>query len=253
MANKINHYGRLKTEDTFYNEHKTNIHLRQMVSRINAWYTNRTWGGIILFTLLVIDMAGFYQIATNTLDENALVRGVMIGGFAVAFELAPLYIGYILCLQSYGWAVKPFHTLIGIFSLSACGLGVLGNTVYRFLTLESAYDDLEAEAALGITIVMCLLPVITSLINLVIGCLSFDPLYFYLMKLSKQIAILKEKERQLNACIEEYKVDEKCEEQYQEEEKSNFECIKKQIEAMKTELKNYETALHMIANEDRTV
>lgn len=240
MENKVGRNGILKTDSNYFTKRKTNECITRTFGNLHTWYTNQKYGALMLIVFFVIDLAGFYQIISNTLYETKLIRAVIVSGFGAAFEIAPLYIGYSACLIYYNWAIERFNKLILSLSIAAFGLGVVANTVYRVLTMTTAYsDNIEPRTALATTITMCILPVITSLINLVIGCLAFDPLYIHLIKLSKQISVLKTKERQLKACLKEYELDEKCKDGYRDEVDTDFENIKIQIEAMKDELKRY--------------
>lgn len=237
MKSKINANGGLKTNSTPF---------KKVIFSLHTWYTNQTYGAVILIALLLFDFAGFYQLVSNTLYESPIMRVVIIGGFTAAFELAPLYIGYTQSLDFYEWGIKPFNKLICTYARIAFVLGVLTNIIYRCLTLKETSENLNLShrGSFGFTIVMCILPVITSLINLVIGCLAFDPLYMHLTKLSKQIAVLTEKERQLIACLEEYDCDTNCESRHPDKEKADYECMMIYIDTMQTTLKNYIVALY---------
>lgn len=240
MNNKVRRNGTLKSNFNYLAEKQIEKCVTKSFGNLHTWYINQKYGVVMLIMLFIIDIAGFYQIISNTLYEEGLIRGVIISGFGVAFELAPLYIGYTLCLIFYNWAIQRFNKLMLFFSVVACMLGIVANTAYRFLTIGAAYsDDIEPETALAITITMCILPIITSLINLVIGCLAFDPLYIHLVKLSKQISVLQIRERKLKAFLEEYKSDDICKEGYESEVKGDFQSIEMQIKAINTELKSY--------------
>lgn len=239
MKRKIYRDGHLKINTNSMSEKKIDAHMRSSLYTLHTWYTNKTYGVIMLFALLAIDVSGFYQIVSNTLFLSPLMRGVVIGGFGVAFEIAPLYIGYALCLQLYSWGNSKLNSTIFRLSLSAFVLGVISNTVYRVLTIRPAYKGHDVETAIATTVIMCILPVITSFVNLIIGCLAFDPLYIQLLKLSKQIAVLKERERQITAYIHEYENDTYLKATYTKQANSDYDTACEQIQSIQEELLSY--------------
>lgn len=199
---------------------------------------------VALIVLLTIDIVGFYQITSITLYESKLSQAIIISAFGVAFEVAPLYIGYSICLKCYGWENPTLNKLIFIFSTTACFLGVIANTIYRALTMEEAYADSEGKIGLAMTIVMCILPVITSLINLVIGCLAFDPLYLHLLKLAKELRVLKMKKRQYTAYLKEYDMDTEDRARYLEEEDEYYSNTLNEIDQLRQYYTEYVNALN---------
>lgn len=168
--------------------------LFQNIRKAHTWYTNKAVCTVCLFAFAVIDILGFAQIMELTMGENPLNRTVIISALAVAYEIAPLYIGYSICLKCYGFG-KRIHNWVLLFSCSACILGIIGNIYFRFSTLNSAYLNRATETidenGLPLTVLMCILPIITSLVNLVMGCLTFDPLQFDLARLSKKLPSLR--------------------------------------------------------------
>lgn len=216
--------------------------LSQSVRKAHTWYTSKHISLPSLLILALIDILGFMQIANETIKESTLNRLVIISAFSVAFEVAPMYIGYALSLKSYKLG-KPIHNWVLGFSISACILGVIGNTIFRILTMEGAYrnniTDGLYEFALPITIVMCILPVITSLVNLVISCLSFDPLLFDIARFSKKLNVLKIRKRQLEAFVEEISGDDKLEEILINDECQYYKNTETEILAMRTRLYTY--------------
>ncbi|MDR0913943.1 MAG: hypothetical protein LBM65_02080 [Oscillospiraceae bacterium] len=220
------------------------------VRKINAWYTSQKFSGPMLVFLVIIDIWGFMQIANLTMMDSPENRFIIISGFAVAFEIAPLYIGYVLCLKSYNlWRpVNKFDLgkFVVVLSSLAFILGLIANSVYRILTIDTyaisgsagGEQDLSSYP-LAITIVMILLPIITSFVNIVIGCLSFDPLMFHLLRLAKKIKTLKIKKRQLAACIEELSGDDILKESLVDTENTYFENTQYEIEAINSRLINY--------------
>ncbi|MCI9094534.1 MAG: hypothetical protein HFF36_12295 [Coprobacillus sp.] len=216
--------------------------LFQKIRGAHTWYTsqNMSWVAIILFA--VIDIFGFGQITRLTMKESALNQAVIIASLAVAFELAPLYIGYALCLKSHGLG-KPIHNWVLRFSLAACALGILGNIFFRFFTRDIAYNNaVTGETnliALPLTVLMSILPIITSLVNVTIGCLSFDPLLFDLMRLSKKLQKLQVRERQITAYLEEYKNEDKVKEDIQKDEQICYERVREELDMIRTKLNLY--------------
>lgn len=131
---------------------------------------------------------------------------VFIIGLAAAFEIAPIYIGYAICQKCYNIGTqglddnpkKHFQhisTFVLVFSSIACGLGIAANIFARIMILINS-DNIKEN--LAIAVVMCVVPVITSFVNLSAGCLSFDPLIMDIFNLSVKLA----KQRTLKAQIQ---------------------------------------------------
>lgn len=216
--------------------------LFQNIRKAHTWYTNKAVCTVCLFAFAVIDILGFAQIMELTMGENPLNRTVIISALAVAYEIAPLYIGYSICLKCYGFG-KRIHNWVLLFSCSACILGIIGNIYFRFSTLNSAYLNRATETidenGLPLTVLMCILPIITSLVNLVMGCLTFDPLQFDLARLSKKLAKLKMRRQQIIAFLEEFNDEQTLKCTLEQEETSCYEKLKNDIYASQTALKTY--------------
>lgn len=216
------------------------------IRKAHAWYTSQQFAIPALIGLGVIDICGFMQIANATMPESLLNRMLIVAGFAVAFEIAPLYIGYAVCLKSYKLG-QAIHTVVLRLSLVAFILGFISNAIYRFLTMNTAYgvvlEDGSIQGVLEIawpmTILMTLLPLITSLVNIVIGCLSFEPLLFDLLRLSKKIRKLQIMKHHYAFCLEELSGDDTLRSQCIETEKINYESAKKALVMIRTRTRNY--------------
>lgn len=211
--------------------------LFQKIRNMHTWYTS---GAILIFMIAffwIIDILGFVQIARLTITDSDLNRGVIIAALAVAFEIAPVYIGYALCLKSYGLG-KPIHNWVLGFSTLACILGIFGNAYFRYRTMDIAYG-FDNSLALPLTVLMSILPIITSLVNLTLGCLSFDPLLFDLMKLSKKLRKLKIRQQKMKAYLEEFTDEQQIRRELIEAENSCYENVKKDINALRNKLSTY--------------
>lgn len=133
---------------------------------------------------------------------------IMIAGFIAAFEIATLYMAYAFSLKLYHYdkyAIKRINegdknvrfsklvstTSLGWISFVAFVIGVVANIIFRVGLMEdkSLFDDelgkLTYDGAL--TIVLIMLPIITSIVNLVIGCFCFDPILYELSHLAKEL------------------------------------------------------------------
>ncbi len=220
--------------------------LFETIRRANTWYTSKKFSGPMFLVLVVIDVIGFMQIAKATMNTNLLNRILIVAAFSVAFEIAPLYIGYSTCLKSYNLG-KPIHKIVFWLSLVSFGLGIIGNGIYRGLTMNIAYMEpdldginrIQDEVALPMTILMFILPIITSLVNIVIGCLSFDPLLFDLLRLSKKLRILRVRKRQLEAFIKETADDEELEKDAIDNDEQCYNKEKTKLLTTSMRLKNY--------------
>lgn len=156
------------------------------ISNITPWYASKKVGIPSFMFLSIIDIMGFLQVANATISEALINRVIIILGFVVAFEVAPLYIGYSICLKKYDLG-KPIRNIIFILSLIAFGLGIVCNIIYRIMTIPIAYVYTDKTLGIALTIVLCILPIITSIVNLVISSLTFDPLLHDLYMLSNKI------------------------------------------------------------------
>lgn len=213
-------------------------HLFKKIRNAHTWYTSKFASIPAVFVFLVIDICGFGQIMRLTIKDSELNRVIIIAALAVAFEFAPLYIGYALCLKSYGLG-KPIHNWVLGFSTAACILGVFGNTYFRYNTMDIAYSGKDAYLAMPMTVLMSLLPVITSLVNLTLGCLGFDPLLFDLARVSKKLQRLKIRHQQMKAFLEEFKDEEKIKEEIMKDEEACYESVKNDIYALRNKLNTY--------------
>ncbi len=219
--------------------------LFKSIKKAHAWYTSKKFATPALIALTIIDIAGFWQIAQSTINDNEWVRGLIIAAFAVAFEVAPLYIGYVMCLKSYDLG-KQIHRKVFWLSLVSFVLGIIANIIYRYLTMDVAYIEYSADGstftsylALPMTILLCILPVITSFMNIVIGCLSFDPLLYDILKLTKRLRTLRLRKQQLENYIEEMEQDDFLRQVSLDSEQASYMNAKAEIIAVGIRLKNY--------------
>lgn len=210
------------------------------ISRAKTWYTNKNLSFVGIILLGFIDIVGFFQAFVGTANINDLQKVIIVSAFAIAFEVAPLYIGYALSLKCYGLG-KRIHNWVLAFSTIACFLGVIGNVVFRSLTLSDINTDniLPLNTALAITITMCILPVITSLVNLVIGCLTFDPLLFDLSRIEKKLRVLTVKKRQLKSAVESLSHDTEAKKRLIDEENDCYITTQQEISTARQRFRNY--------------
>lgn len=203
----------------------------------HGWFTSQKFANFAVGVLAVIDLFGFLQIANLTLPENIMNRSIIIAAFLVAFEGATLYIGYILGLKSYGLG-RQIHKVVLRLSGMAFLLGCMINTAYRILTMDIAYKN-TPQIALPMTIVMIVLPVITSLMNIVVGCLAFDPLLFDLFRLSKKLHILEIKKQKLRSCLAALSNEDELEKSIRESEDSCYNNANIELADLRLHLKKY--------------
>lgn len=211
--------------------------LFERVRKSRAWFNNSRFGFVMMLVLAISDMAGFWQIADDTLIEYTPLKWLTVVAFTAAFELAPLYLGYAISLKCYNFG-KKIRNVIWKLSLGAFLTGIIVNGVYRFMTK----DVLNTTGSLGeyaVTFLMTFLPVITSLVNMVIGCLVFDPLYIDLIKLKKRLSILQEKKRQLEVRIAEIKEDNELGENVKKEIKKEYDDAMAELNDTKDRLLHY--------------
>lgn len=217
-------------------------HLFEIILKNQTWYTNPQIGVPVFILFSIIDVAGFWQVLTPTIADGDIARILITASLAIAFEIAPLYIGYSICLKCYHLGQR-IHNWVLTFSCCACIFGIIGNIFFRIKTMDIAYFDPKtnntSETALPITVLMCLLPIITSLMSLVIGCLTFDPLQFDLLKLSKKLAKLKQLRKQTKANLEEFNDEDTLKKTLETDETALYQKAKQDIQTIQTTLKTY--------------
>lgn len=216
--------------------------LFEFILKNRTWYTNSHISFPVFIVFGLIDIAGFFQVLTPTVNNDSTTRYLITASLAVAFEIAPLYIGYSLCLKCYHLGHR-IHNWVLVFSCLACSLGIIGNIFFRFKTMDIAYIEPTtgntSKVALPITVLMCLLPIITSLISLVVGCLTFDPLQMHLLKLSKKMAKLKQRRQQIKASLEEFNDESTLKKTLEADETALYQKAKQDIHTIQTTLKTY--------------
>lgn len=176
------------------------------------WYSRCAFAYSALIILASIDVAGFAQgILFNLPDlsqvafweeiTTIVAMVVMVFGFIASFEFATLYMAYAFSLKLYHYdryAIKRINrgdknvrlskfistTSLGWISFAVFVMGVIANIIFRLGTFG---DELSSKYNLALTIVMIILPVITSGLNFVIGCFNFDPILFELEHLAKEL------------------------------------------------------------------
>lgn len=211
--------------------------LFERVKKSRVWFNDRRFGFLMMLLLAFSDMAGFWQIADDTLIEYEILKVLTVVAFTAAFELAPLYLGYAICLKCYDFG-KDIRNVVWKLSLWAFLTGIIVNGIYRFMTKDVLYTT-GSLGEYAVTFLMTFLPVITSLVNMVIGCLVFDPLYIDLIKLKKRLSILQEKKRQLEVRIEEIKEDDKLDKILEKEIKKEYDDAKVELNTAKKRLMHY--------------
>lgn len=160
-------------------------------------YTRKGFAFAIIIIFAICDIFGFKQVVETNIPADDIQSFSIIIGLAAAFEIAPIYIGYAICQKFYSLGTQGLEetnnrkfpsisTFVLIFSILACIFGIGANVIFRLLTVSSLND----KQKLAETIVMCIIPIITSLINLSVGCLSLDPLIMDIFNLSKKLAKL---------------------------------------------------------------
>lgn len=184
--------------------------LFQTVRSVHTWYTNPTFGLVFLALLALMDIFGFLQIARATLPTDSTTRLMVVSGFTASFEFAPMYMGYVISLKAYGLG-RPIQKSMFWLAFAASVIGAALNGTYRIMTMDIAYtiasqtgQEITTDPiALPMTVLLTVMPIITSLVNMVVGCLSYDPLLFDIIRIKRKIAVLTEKKRQIDAAISE--------------------------------------------------
>lgn len=193
--------------------------LLENIKSTKPWYTKTIYSMIALFFLAVIDVGGFAQGLFSKLpdlskvsfaerDLTILAMAIMIFGFIASFEIATLYMAYAFSLKLYHYdkyAIKRINqgdknvkfskfistTSLGWISFAAFVIGIIANIIFRFGLLgnKSLFDNKTGKLTYdgALMIVMIMMPIITSIINFVIGCFSFDPILYELSHLTRTL------------------------------------------------------------------
>ena len=138
----------LKADGTF--NVSVEEHLFDNIRKAHTWYTSKFTSFPALVLLALIDIIGFKQIIDLTVVESNANRFAITASLAIAFDLASLYLGYALCLKCYHLG-RLIHNWALAFSLTACGLGIIANAVFRILTMnaeDSIGNDAQATGCL---------------------------------------------------------------------------------------------------------
>lgn len=150
---------------------------------------------------------GFWKDSINNLP--------VLVGLMLAFDAAPLYIGYMLCIKSIRQDCKDYHKndvldKAFVFSIIAFVLGIITNFILRLREWDGIefwcwIRGMHAIKACNLKLIaMCFIPLITSLMSLTVGCLTFDPLQFDLNRISKKLAELRVQRVRLKEYIKKY-------------------------------------------------
>lgn len=206
--------------------------LIEQIRKAQIWFTKSIVTFPLLMFCLFIDISNFILITTDIQGDD-YTKPIVVCALAVAFEVAPLYIGYAICLIQYemGNKVRKFILLFACISLS---LGIVSNCILRFFLLDG-FDKKD----IAVAITMTLMPIITSCINLVVGCLSFDPILFDMKRLSKEIRELKMQKYRLEAVQKELENNDKLKDQLKEKENTSYKIAYRGILVFQHKFKNY--------------
>lgn len=209
------------------------------IRNINTWYTNNKFTIPVLFAAAGIDISGFYQAISSISYEEPYIRVIIIAAFVIAFELAPLYVGYAMCLKAYDLG-KRIRKKVFYFSLASFILGILANTYFRLAILKISMSANDFERSdIPFTVLMIILPLMTSLMNFAIGCLSFDPLLFELKRLAKKLGNLKSTRRKCETELEKYADDFQKQQEMLQSEYEKYEKAKIELITLRVKLHDY--------------
>ena len=207
-----------------------------------TFYMNPRFGEFGIPILAIMDIVGFWQIMSSIAAVNSVYKFVIIAVLAIAFEGAPLYIGYTLSLRCYQWASAIHKWVLG-FSVGACMLGIVGNTVFRIFTMDIAYPDMinggRSDIAVPLTVLMIILPVITTLFSLTLGCLTFDPLLIKLKKMAKNLSVMKIRKQQSLSIVKGYDEESIAKESLLKEEERIYDNAVESLKVMRKRLREY--------------
>lgn len=201
----------------------------ESIRKVNTWFTNGKVSWVLVLIAAVTDIGGFISIYMAHLNADENLIPIIILGLSVAFEAAPLYIGYSICLYAYEFGER-IRKWVLIFSSTSFVMGIIANTAFRIIDIK--------ETA-GTAIVMILLPIITSFMNLAIGCLSFDPLGMDMLRLSKLLRKLKFNLYKYNLIVKELENDATSQIEAQNKENSDYSNARIAIFASSIKMKSY--------------
>ena len=205
------------------------VELVATIKNSRPWYSKSQFAIFAVLSLAFIDTGGFIQgvlkglpdsSRMSELEKNTTIFAmiIMVIGFIVAFEVSTLYIAYAFSLKLYHYdkyAIKRINSgsknvrlskfistsSLGWISFFAFVLGVIANIIFRIGLMENIdfFNNNNGRLTIdgSLTFIMILLPIITSIMNFVIGCFTFDPILFELSHISKALGKLKIKKDNL--------------------------------------------------------
>ena len=227
MKNKI----KLKVRNSV--ELSVDSKILDSIRKVNTWFTNQKASWVLLILAAITDISGFTAVFTNNLDADKELIPIIIIGLSIGFEVAPLYIGYSICLFAYNYG-KRIRKWVMAFSATSFSLAIIANTGFRILNIV-----LGNEEDIPTVIVMILLPLITSFMNLAVGCLSFDPLGMDMLRLSKLVKKLKLKLYQYKSIKNELEKDDSLKDLILKKNNINYSNAKFEVVASSITAKSY--------------
>lgn len=218
----------------------------------NSLWENQIFLITILGICAVVDFVSFKQLFDALLMDSGFIRWTMIFGLVFAFDIIPIFGGryYRNMDQRFNVKSSVLYTMAGLFLLAFLGYAYL-RLAYQDLalpnfeatsvsTINSSIGSGESETnALPFTIILIIIPILTSVGSFCISFLITNPLKDKVTKLHYVISELHNKIGQVEALLTEYENDQDFQERLIEYDRENFEKSLQQIYENTEYYRNY--------------
>lgn len=206
---------------------------------------------LIMFLCGIIDAVCFFNLFKLISYENEFLLAIQIGGFIIAFDVIPLFLGIQFRRIKQGISKDKF---IIYMALVACVMACVLNIVLRLMTMDQMAPNLSESAtsfigsasqvvqesdatgidvtALSLALVGIVIPFITSLGSFLVSYLTYNPL---MVRKRNQEELLAEKHdelRRIEAILFEYDSDPKFADNLILDDTGKYEEMKKMQRAL---------------------
>ena len=167
------------------------------------------------------DLVSFMQLFSSFLYDNLSLRFIAIFAMLMAFEIAPIYLGYTMKKREQGYNIRDFLTIGFVASFV---MAAVVNVVLRIITKDLAFPDFSnlaaSSSALGSATMagtrsnalyyasaFAVLPIITSVVSFLASFTMANPLRDEMKKLEHEHVKIAESIGQIQAILKEYDAD----------------------------------------------
>lgn len=222
----------------------------------DGWWQRQAVTIALVVLLSLVDAGSLYSLFDRWLTESPLLLGLVTGGVALCLNFIPLLLAHYIAYHHYHIEQVPrwkFALIILAFFV------VFGATVFlRFTTPtvnaatdtggftslnvgdETLFDasPLNAQSELAFTLLLSVVPFVTSVINLFLGLVNSNPIKAAIVRLSKVKNMLHSNMDEYEAALEEAMALESYEQDLLDYERALFEGEQEDIDAWQQTLKD---------------